>query len=260
MSQKSALVIAAAVRDNAEWLPAIFRNIGVISDLFSSTKCVFVESDSRDNSLQMLREFQSSREGVEVISLGALQPALPLRTQRIALARNTYLNIVEDRLNDHDLLLVMDTDEVNADPVDVQGVLSNFQYFDWDMICANQKDLYYDLWALRHPEWMPGDCWRQVEDRPSFMSRNAAKKMFVDSKFMHIGKKEPPIPVLSAFGGAAFIKIPSIKGARHEGLKDNRHVCEWVSFCNQLNNGKASILINPAFINQIGRNKHIGLV
>ena len=33
---------------------------------------------------------------------------------------------------------------------------------DWGGIFANQRQAYYDLWALRHPRWCPEDCWQEV--------------------------------------------------------------------------------------------------
>ena len=250
------LIIAAAIRNNAKYLSSIFANINTIANLFSDVKCVFVESDSSDGSLDMLNSFKGTSDQVEVISLGRLEPSMPLRTQRIATARNTYLERAEQLKDNFDLLLVLDTDEVNAEPVDTESILSNFKYSGWDMICANQGHLYYDLWALRHPDWMPFDCWERIANRPSFMSPQAAKEIFLGSRFIHIDSRHPPIKVQSAFGGSAFIRINSIKGTRHYGVNNGMQICEWVPFCQGLNEGKANIFINPQFINQKNKNEH----
>lgn len=255
MKIQSRLVIAGAVRDDAPWLPAIFKNIAAISDLFLSTACIFVESDSSDNSLELLNEFKNSRPDVEVICLGKLQPTVFELAQRVAIARNTYLDLIESKYSDYDLLLILDMDYINSDPVNIEGLLSNFKYTDWDMICANQKGFYGDLWALRHPELMPHDCWEKTHN--SFpLTFNAAKRLFVDRR-IYFKETDPIIQVQSAFGGSGFVKISSIKGARHEGLANGKHVCEWVSFCRKLNEGKAKIYINPAFINYTTRNRPV---
>lgn len=244
------LIIAAAIRNNAMYLPAIFANIKIISSLFSEVKCIFVESDSSDNSLELLNTFKDNNEKVEIISLGHLEPTMPLRTQRIATARNVYLERTESLKEVYDTLLVLDTDEVNAEPIDAESILSNFKYYGWDMICANQGYLYYDLWALRHPDWMPFDCWERIQNQPSFMSPQAAQQLFLNSRFIHIDQNHPPIKVESAFGGSAFIRINSIKGIRHHGIQHGMQICEWVPFCKGLNEGNANIFINPRFINQ----------
>lgn len=250
------LIIAAAIRSNAKYLPAIFNNINLISSLFSDVKCIFVESDSSDNSLELLNRFKGNSENVEIISLGNLEPTMPLRTQRIATARNVYLERTESLKDVYDTLLVLDTDEVNAEQIEIESILSNFRYADWDMICANQGHLYYDLWALRHPDWMPFDCWERIQNRPSFMSPQAAKEIFLGSRFIHIDQNHPPIKVESAFGGSAFIRINSIKGVRHHGIQNGMQICEWVPFCKGLNEGNGNIFINPRFINQKNKNEH----
>ena len=250
------LIIAAAIRSNGNYLPEIFNNINLISSLFSDVKCIFVESDSSDNSLELLNRFKGNSENVEIISLGNLEPTMPLRTQRIATARNVYLERTESLKDVYDTLLVLDTDEVNAEQIDTESILSNFKYSDWDMICANQGHLYYDLWALRHPDWMPFDCWERIQNRPSFMSPQAAKEIFLGSRFIHIDQNHPPIKVESAFGGSAFIRINSIKGVRHHGIQNGMQICEWVPFCKGLNEGNGNIFINPRFINQKNKNEH----
>ena len=254
------LIIAAAIRSNGNYLPAIFNNINLISSLFSDVRCIFVESDSSDNSLELLNKFKGNNEKIEIISLGHLQSTMRLRTQRIATARNVYLERTESLKGVYDTLLVLDTDGVNAEQVDTESILSNFRYSDWDMICANQGLLYYDLWALRHPDWMPFDCFERIErilNPPSFISPQVANEISLNSRFIHIDQNHPLIKVESAFGGSAFIRIDSIKGARHCGIHNNKQICEWVPFCKALNQGNANIFINPRFINQKNKNEHI---
>jgi glycosyltransferase involved in cell wall biosynthesis len=250
------LIIAAAVRNCEKHLHNFLKNVDHVSNMFKKTKCIFVESDSSDNSLQMLQEYKNFKKDTEVISLGNLQPRIQSRTERISTARNIYLNIAERLKNDYDTLLVMDADEVNAQLFDEESIISNFNYDNWDMICANQE-VYYDLWALRHPEWMPFDCWAKAANKPSFMNYESARKIYVESRFIEINQSHPLIKVNSAFGGAAFIKINSIKGSRHIGIIEGKEICEWVPFCMGLNEGNSNIYINPKFINLKNKSEHI---
>lgn len=241
------LIIAAPVRDCGKYLPYVLENIDHVSAMFKKTKCVFIESDSSDNSLEILQDYKNQKKGTVVVSLGNLLPRIPLRTQRIATARNLYLDIAEKLKEEYDTLLVLDADIVNSGlRFDREAIESNFDLDDWDMLTSNQE-WYYDLWALRHPEWMPFDCWDKVANRPPFMSYESAIKIYVESRFMQINPSQPPIKVNSAFGGAAFIKINSIKGARHTGVMERKQICEWVPFCRCLNEGNPKIYINPKF-------------
>jgi hypothetical protein len=96
--------------------------------------------------------------------------------------------------------------------INENNVFSNFNYDNWDMMCANQENKYYDLWALRHEYWMPFDLIEQINfKRPSFISFDDANNMFSHARRIHIDRHNRPIKVESAFGGMAIVKIKSIK-------------------------------------------------
>jgi hypothetical protein len=254
MTKDKKIIFACAVRNCSSYIDSIYKNIEKLSKQFLSYKIIFVESDSQDNTFFKLSVLQSIDENVEVICLGNLEPHLPQRTDRIAFARNKYLETVENKYKDYDYLCVFDCDDRNIEDISIDGFLSNFIYTNWDMICANQEKKYYDLWALRHPYWMPDDLIKKIyADKPPFISQEDANNMYSHSKRIHIDKKHPPFQVQSAFGGMALIKINSIQGSRHHGHYDNGWpLCEWVPFCLGLNKGNNNILINPAFINGKG--------
>lgn len=251
------LIIAGIVRNNANYLNKVFQNIKNISTLFSSVKCIFVESDSTDNSLDLLNLFALEQKNTNIISMGNLIKNYPHRTQRTAFCRNIYLDEVEKIKDTYPLLLIMDMDDINSYPIQTESILSNFRYDHWDMITANNPDGYYDIWALRHPYWMPYDCWKAVGDRPSFISNEDAINMHVRSKIIKIDVNHPLIQVESAFSGMAFVKTDSIKGARHVGLAQDGNrlyeIVEWIHFCKTLNGGDAKIFINPRFVTNTNR-------
>ena len=258
MKIEKSIIIAGAICNASREIPLIFKNIESISKIFSKVKCILVESDSADNTIEVLKGIKDKYTDIdiEVFSFGNLRSKIPYRTGRIATARNFYLDRVESDYLDYDYLLVLDFNESNTDELDINGVISNFNYDDWDMICANQEQIYYDLWALRHPVWMPFDCWDWY-DAPSFMNRDQIHNIYVKSRFIHIDKTHKLIKVQSAFGGSAFIKIKSIQGARHSSLNERgNEACEWISFCERLNNKTSNIYINPSFINQSKLSRH----
>jgi glycosyltransferase involved in cell wall biosynthesis len=251
-SQKK-LVIASAVRDCSSHLRGVFYNIERIAERFEDVRVIFVESDSSDDSLQVLEKIkESSKLNVEVFSLGRLEEQFKSRTDRISYARNVYLEIAES--SGYDYLLVLDSDDISTESINVDGLMSCFNYDDWDMMTANQPEGYYDIWALRHETFMPYDCWDKVMKRDPGVSYRDAVNEYVNKSFFKINEDEEPIRVKSAFGGAAFIKIDSIQGSRHMGhYPDGRPICEWVPFCSNLNN----IFINPKFVNSTTLNEHI---
>lgn len=248
------IVFAAAIRDCEAHIQNVYNNIINLSSLFSEYKIIFCESDSSDNTLNALKFLQSVDKNVVVVTFGKIQDKVRSRTQRISIARNAYLNIVEEQYKDYDLLCPFDADDRLSKPINPQAMLSNFKFDEWDMVTANQKHIYYDMWALRHEYWMPYDVLKQVvHKRPSFISEKRANLMFSLSKRINIDQYHPPIKVQSAFGGMALIKIPSIQGARHTGIDEEGYeCCEWVPFCRSLKQGTANIFINPEFINGPG--------
>jgi len=247
------IIFACAIRNCEKYLNYVCSNIFNLGSVFKEYKIIFIESDSSDRTLEGLKYFQSLNSNIEIISLGHLEKQYPARTDRLAIARNSYLDIVESKYKDYDLLCLFDADDRSSDPIDPEALLSNLNYDNWDMLCANQENKYYDLWALRHPTWMPFDVVKQLRRKPSFMSYNTANQIFSLSRQIVIPTNHPLIEVESAFGGMALLKIASIKGARHSSRdEDGEEYCEWVPFCKALNNGNAKIYINPAFINGKG--------
>lgn len=249
------IVVAASVCNCVSYIDKLVSNIIIISSLFSECSVVLIESDSDDDSLRIITEKLNNSGIINIVSsLGSLKPKINHRTGRIAYARNTYLDIIERRFDDWDYVLVLDFNDSNIDQIDPSNILSNFDKNNWDMVCANQRMGYYDLWALRHPKLMPHDCWK--------MARNFngdGRSEFVYSKFFILTEDMPWVKVDSAFGGAAFIKISSIQGARHDSINsDGEEECEWVSFCKKLNGGNSNIYINPKFYNQTTtKSRHI---
>lgn len=251
------LIVAGAISNRENEIEPVLDNIKRICTLFDDVKCIFVESDSTDSTYRVLQQACINKNiNADCHTLGCLRYKFPHRTGRIAAARNFYLDQVEENYSDYDYLLVIDFNEANTEPIDLDCVLSNFKYNNWDMICANQAQIYYDLWALRHPIWMPFDCWDH-RNAPDYMSFNEKHNYCVRSRFKHIPYDMELIEVESAFGGTAFIKISSIKNARHESLtEEGRETCEWISFCKKINNGVSKIYINPGFINQRRLSRH----
>lgn len=249
------LIIAATICNNEQIVKDIFLNIKKLGDLFLETRLIIIESNSYDNTVKVIQENKSLLGNIKLTfySLGNLN--YETRMEKISKSRNFYLDIVEEKFSDYDYLYVLDFNETNVEPYNIASLLSNFEIKeDWSMVCANQEQIYYDLYALRHNKWMPFNCWGMIGKRPEFMSEQAAKNIYLKSRFINLPKNLPPIKVTSAFGGSAFIKINKIKGARHSAYDENNEIdCEWVPFCKQL----GDVYINPRFINMKKLSRHI---
>ena len=143
------LVIAAIARNIGS---SFSRDLERIESAFADFKqitWIVVESDSSDDSVEILRRIAIERPSFNLVELGKLDNGISSRTERLALARNCYLDFIEMNRIDLDFLAVVDLNSLNF-LIDLHGIRSCFIRDDWDVVTANQSGPYYDIWALRH--------------------------------------------------------------------------------------------------------------
>jgi len=244
------LTIIGCCRSVAGHLPQVLKNITAIGECFRDYSCVFIESDSNDKTLDMLREFAKGRK-VEVLTLGNLSRYVASRTARLEICRNLALD--RARAMKSDYTLVIDMDNVGTGLTDLEGVKSNFQYDDWDVITASNPTYYYDIWALRCPGIMDYDCWVEHKaDVERGKSWNEAATIHINRWGRLFAKPadSPLVPVRSAFGGAAFYRMRSLlESDRYCGsYPDGTEQCEHVGLHNTISARGGKIYINPKFI------------
>lgn len=226
------------LRESTAWIPKV--------------QFLVIESDSSDDTLLTLQRMAASWTALQVRSLGRLRDQLPERTDRIARARNTCLELLEGdaRYVDVDHLIVADLDGMCRDLL--PDALRNCWQLDvpWSVCTANQGDCYYDIWALRHPQWCPGDTGVEQELLAPLMGKSSAKNLALLARMVHISPKTPPIEVGSAFGGLAIYKRAVLEGLRYDGRDAHgRPACEHVALHQAIVARGARIFINPRLIN-----------
>ncbi len=147
-------------------------------------------------------------------------------------------------------MIIADFDGVNRLITD-EAVLSCWERNDWDVCTANQRGPYYDVWALRHRDWSPNDCWLQYV---FLFQHNVGKRLAlfaaVHSRMITISEDSNWIEVDSAFGGFAIYRRSVLEEALYVGLRDDGgEICEHVTFHSQLRAQHRRIFINPKLIN-----------
>jgi hypothetical protein len=211
-----------------------------------------VESDSRDDTVEVLGALARERPRFRFVALGALAGRFPKRTERIAQCRNRYLAELEAQAAYSAVthVLVADLDGTN-DLLTSAALHSAFTRTDWDVCAANQRGRYYDIWALRHDLWSPNDCWAQYH----FLVRlglhpEAALRAAVHARMIRIPEHSDWIRVDSAFGGLALYRKEALLEGRYAGtLASGEEVCEHVALHAALAARGRRIFINPALIN-----------
>jgi len=116
-------------------------------------------------------------------------------------------------LRDFDYLAVIDMDDAAEHLIDVQEVSSAIEFLNASptraAVFANQRGIYYDMWALRSPTRCPGDIWEDVLDyviKYKCSDEVAFAETFAKSIFS-IEESLEPIKVDSAFGGFGIYKM-----------------------------------------------------
>ena len=244
------IAVVAIARDVGKTIEKDFRTISHAFNYFKQ-HWIIIESDSNDNSVETLTRLSRSFRNFTFKSAGNLQAEFPKRTQRLAYARNLYLKELKSkRLRKIEYVVVVDLNRLNK-KLSFESVMSNWKQNNWAMVSANQSGKYYDLYALRHPFWLPVDPWHQHSFfREMGVFPEIALYQSIHSKMIKLNPNMPWIQVDSSFGGVAIYKRKYIKGAKYIGINSkNEQVCEHISFNKKVIKNGGSIYINPQFIN-----------
>ena len=255
------VVICGVARNCARSIERDIRTLLRAAALFKKVQVLVVESDSSDDTLALVQALGAQNGKVRGIGLGSLRERHPKRTERIALARNACL----DELASNPLyaaashMIMVDLDGM-CRHLTGEALASCWAVGapPWDVCGANQGDYYYDVWTIRHPQWCPGDAWREHELLVPVLGVTAADEVALFSRMVHIAPTRPWIEVDSAFGGLAIYRRSAIGAARYVGLDaQGREVCDHVGLHLSMRAAGRRIFINPALINARST-KHAG--
>lgn len=253
--QNSSIVILGTARNVSKYIHKSVDSLLRIGSYFKECNFIVVESYSSDATLESLNELAKKYSNFQFVSLKPIQP-MPTLSVRIAEARNVGLHLAKDKFPNVDYVFVADLDKVNWD-LKLEGILSCWNYENWDMMSANQGFRYYDIWALRHPILSPGDCWRNVEYLERYFPRKVARKIGFKNRVIKIPANSKPIEVISAFGGFSIYSSNLYFQSQYSGIDDNgNEICEHVPMNMKMLSLGSKMFINPAMIN-LSRNRQI---
>ena len=235
------IVVCGMARNIGGILPVTFHRLGNIVELFRDYALVIVENDSTDNTKQLLADFaKDNRHHVTISSTDYgwehLHGFEPTRVQRYATLRNQFREIARDKHPDADVVLVVDMDLWGGWSLD--GLLNGCGWLQRykHAACMASTSLFEHRFFSEGPGWGHYDTW--ALRIYGWKHRLAAWKTLWVPPPGH-----EPIPVCSAFGGAALYRpeafykhaYASIDGdIEHSGLHSSMAADGW------------SIYLNPA--------------
>jgi len=243
--------VVGTARNVARPLASSIRRLRDVFSSLGETRFFVVESNSADDTVEVLRRLSSEIPNFLYESLEGLPEGSQWRTTRLATCRNHYLDhLLRQQLGPEDLVVMADLDGVN-NRLSRDGITDSLSSEGWDVVTANQSGRYYDLWALRHPIWCPSD----YRDYSEFLiahgySARTAHRLSVRARQLRIGVESGLIEVAAAFGGLALYRPWVIKTSRYEGMTPaGQQVSEHVPFHLGAREAGARIFINSRMIN-----------
>jgi hypothetical protein len=235
--------------------------------VFNSIEVFLVESDSTDETVRILEKIALNNSNVKFIALGKLKDKYPHRIARIAYCRNIYVKYIRDNnsFGKWDYVAVADLDGMNF-KLKKKGIKSCFETnIDWDGVMANQRFGYYDLYALRAPGWVEGDCFEELENikkntKQPVQSKNEfvnfiinfkhfdrLRKSVIYDRMKVLTKELGFIKVQSAFGGFVINKPNIFLINKYDINNEVKIVSEHINFHTNL--ARMKFYINPQLIN-----------
>ena len=177
--QSFSLLVVGVARNCSQSIQGDVLRISQALKPAKSVSWLVVESDSADATVDKLHKLTKSVDSFQFVSLGTLREKIPKRTVRIACCRNKYVDEIRKnpQYTNIDYVIVVDFDGINTDITQL-GIESCWVRKDWDVCTANQNAPYYDIYALRHRDWCPGDSLKQYEFLNKF-STKTEKNMYL---------------------------------------------------------------------------------
>jgi len=247
----SSFVIISTVRNVEKSFTKDFLRLNKAFDFASKLYWIIVESDSTDNTRQVIQNHSMENANLFFISLGELASTKPHRTIRIAHSRNVALEFLRKNLQNLciDYIVLADLDGRNRH-ITSEAILSSFEIPGWDVCTANQDGIYYDIWGLRHEIWSPDDCWTKVFELEKQFALELAIKVCVTARQIRVPIDTTPFQVQSAFGGLAIYRKDVLVNRIYlERLLNGREVCDHVPVNLEITSEGYKIFMNPKMIN-----------
>lgn len=245
-------LIVGLVRDGEKTIESEIKHLAQVFKNFSQINWFIVESDSNDQTLAKLDILARDIPNFRYKSAGVLATAMPSRLVRLAHCRNLYLEELRNNplYQNINYLVVADLDNMNP-LLTEEALLSCWDREGWGGCCANQRGPYYDLGALRHPDWMPNDCWRHYQFlRQHGKAEDDAINAAVHTNMVTISEDSDWIEVESAFGGIAIYPTKALGTTRYKGHDDlGRDTVDHIAFHKGIRENGYPIFINPKLIN-----------
>ena len=117
-------LITGCVQNCGPHLPAVLANVELLRGLCSESRVLLLENNSTDQTVAEIRAYASQHNGIHALGFPDLNAQIPIKTVRLAHLRNTSMEwlALHGGWSSIDLLVVLDFDEVNGAPWDLETI------------------------------------------------------------------------------------------------------------------------------------------
>jgi len=267
---KAQIVLVGTISNVASHLESELGRISRALSDHNLTNIILVESDSADETISITEALAILDTRIELITLGKLKTSIPDRIERIRHCRQVYVERLREiqKTRRIDFVVVADLDGMNS-RISKKDINLSIESEGWDAALANQWLGYYDLLALRHPVWMPGNCFEEyyrarekslsvrkfanfVGAFHSYYLADQLKARYVYSKMIKIPRSAEAIEVDSGFGGFGIYKAQVFLDCDYAINSEIFYgECEHISLSRQMREDGYKIYIHPWLINSV---------
>ena len=251
MAERTSILVTGIARNVAKIIPKELKRIEKELDkIFEIVFFLVIESDSKDNTKQVLHDTKNKKSNFDYKSLGKIESILPNRIERLAFCRNTYVKEIRENelYKDLDFIAVVDFD-IKNNRLNLGGLKKLINENSWSAIFANQTGFYYDIYALRKKGWVESDCFDEYKKFSINMSPLDAKELAIWSKMKKIKKNLPLMPVNSAFGGLGIYRKNVFMNFDYSFPPEQLHESEHVSLHRKIIDSNGLLFIAPNITN-----------
>jgi hypothetical protein len=207
------VVCCLCVRNCGIYLKQIFKNLDLLSEIFTKFYVIFVYDNCNDNSEELLIKYKK-RSKFKVYVIHNYNNNSEHRTFRIANSRNIGLSVIYNEIKSVDFHIMIDADNENIEKWNLDVIQKYLQEDTWDALSFNRKKFYYDIWALSFDDYKH-HCWGFGNQ---FQSIEVCKKMGGEiTKKLNSLKDYELLECWSAFNGFAIYRTDKFHNIKYDG-------------------------------------------
>ena len=251
MNKDRSVLVTGLARNVAKHLHIeIIKIENELKKVFNLVNFLIIESDSNDDTLEVLENLKKTKNNFNYRCLGQLDRTYPNRIERLTLCRNTYVQEIRENkmYSKTEFIMVIDFDLKN-NRLNLTVLKDLIDKNNWSGLFANQTGSYYDIYALRKKDWVEKDCFSEYRQLKKRYKPEKAKEIAIWSKMIKISKTAKMISVDSAFGGLGLYRKNLFLEHDYSNDSNDYFESEHVAFHKKIKELQGTLLIVPSLTN-----------